>query len=237
MINNEQLELEEILEELQIDKTPQINALLMVLKTYMHDKDELIAELQTRARYDGLTGLERKESLQPLLEKEIAVSDRHGEDLSILLLDIDNFKKYNDSYGHLQGDEALKTVGAIIKENIREEDSASRYGGEEFVVILPRTDKKGLAETAERLRKTIESTIISVPRNKDGESIRKHDNDGYKHTTASIGGFTYNPALKAVLGLLDHKESRVKVLIDTTDKALYEAKNTGKNKYCVAKID
>ncbi len=154
MIDDEQFGIEDILKEFQLDTSdPKIGGLLVALKTYDHEKEELIKDLQRKARFDGLTGLERREFLQPLLEREVALSDRYGEDLSILLLDIDNFKKYNDNNGHENGNKLLKSLGSIIRKNIREGvDLGFRFGGDEFMIIINQAEGKIAQEIAYRIR-------------------------------------------------------------------------------------
>ncbi len=223
------LGIEEIANEFDLDRTnPKINSFLIALITRDQEKNVQIEEARNKARYDSLTGLERKENLYPFLERNMARADRHDEDLSILMIDADNFKLYNDTFGHLQGDEALKTIGSIIREELRREDLAVRYGGEEIAIALPETDTNELEQIAERIRSRVENTQLP-------KAVKdKEMDEGYKHMTVSIGGVTYNTNLKAVLGFLDVKEEdRVKKLIENADSALYEAKDQGRNRYCV----
>jgi len=241
------LSIRELAKKFDLDtKDPKLNAFFVAVTTLYHEKNEEIEDLRRKAEFDGLTGLRRKEILYPLLEEIIALTNLEGSFLSIAMMDMDNFKKYNDTYGHVQGDEALKTLGAIIKDTIREGDISARYGGEEFCVVLPKTNKDGLASLIEKLRSNVEKTVIGVAKVKDKETgeykiLKKpedYPNEGYNHITISIGGLTYNPGLRAVLGLLgDHKKDASKVLIDVADKALYEAKKSGKNRVQIARIE
>lgn len=163
------------------------------------------AEIERMATTDGLTGLFNHRVFQERLTEELKRSERHGTPLSLLLTDIDLFKKVNDTYGHPAGDLVLKNVSKILKKELRDIDIAARYGGEEFVVILPGTDSIGAMNIAERLRKAIMTETFSS------------DNRTLKVTT-SIGIATV-PA-----------DARTKEeLIEKTDQALYHAKHNGRN--------
>jgi diguanylate cyclase (GGDEF)-like protein len=170
---------------------------------------ELVAE---QAVTDDLTGLPNKRSFQEAMRRESARAARFKHDLSLVILDVDNFKKVNDTYGHLQGDEVLRVIGKILAEESRGIDAPARYGGEEFVVALPETDTQGALEVAERIRERIEAVTIPLI-----------EQDGEMKITASIGTATM-PA----------PPSDVQDLVAAADGALYEAKRTGKNKVVVA---
>ena len=161
--------------------------------------------LKDRAYKDILTGFYRREILNDLIEKEFYRSKRYGYHFSILMIDIDNFKKVNDTYGHLVGDKVLKKVAETTKKTIRKSDVAIRYGGEEFLIILPHTDLEAAKIAAERIRKNIE----------------KLDVDGVKVTVS--------------VGIADNSLSpKLEDLIRKADQALYIAKRTGKNKVVAA---
>lgn len=163
------------------------------------------AEIERMATTDGLTGLYNHRVFQQKLTEELKRSERHETPLSLLLTDIDFFKKVNDTYGHPVGDLVLRGVSKILLHEIRDIDIAARYGGEEFVVILPGTDSVGAKNIAERLRKAIMAETFSS------------DNRTLKVTT-SIGIATV-PA-----------DARTKEeLIERTDQALYHAKHNGRN--------
>jgi diguanylate cyclase (GGDEF)-like protein len=130
------------------------------------------------------------------------------------LFDIENFKNINDTYGHLSGDAALRSVAGLIWETGRNTDTIARYGGEEFAVILPETDMKGAAIFAERVRKKIETNLIAV----DNMKTR---------VTVSMGIFVYDPNK----GKRDKDE-----FVKAADKALYNSKNSGKNKISIASL-
>jgi diguanylate cyclase (GGDEF)-like protein len=157
---------------------------------------------------DSLTKLYNSRHFFRQLRQEIERAKRYEEPLSLILLDIDNFKGYNDTYGHLEGDRVLAVLSEVIKTNLRSADSAYRYGGEEFTVILPETECENAGLVAERLRKSFEDTVLSpLPRSK-------------VHMTVSVGVTQY------VTGEEDS------VLIKRADAAMYTAKTSGKNRVC-----
>jgi diguanylate cyclase (GGDEF)-like protein len=164
------------------------------------------AEIERMATTDGLTGLFNHRVLQETLTRELRRSERQSVPLSLLLVDIDHFKKVNDTYGHPVGDLVLRGVARILKGEIRDIDVAARYGGEEFAVILTGTDGAGAKIFAERLRKTIMEETFTA----DGRTLR---------VTASIG-------IAAVPADAKTKEE----LIERTDQALYQAKHQGRNR-------
>jgi diguanylate cyclase (GGDEF)-like protein len=173
---------------------------------------ELVAE---QAVTDELTGLPNKRAFQEAMRKESARAARFKHDLSLVILDIDNFKQVNDTHGHLQGDEVLRVIGKILAEESRGIDTPARYGGEEFVVALPETDREGALEVAERIRERIEAVVIPMV-----------EGDGEMRITASIGSATM-PAPPA----------DVQDLVAAADGALYEAKRGGKNRVVVAETE
>lgn len=150
---------------------------------------------------DALTGLLNRRYLEERLVEEINRSDRSGEPLSFLMLDVDEFKSYNDRFGHPEGDEALRIVGSILRQNLRGADVAVRYGGEEFSVMLPATSLDEAESIAQRIRMHIERT--DFPRRK---------------VTLSIGVATLIPTL-----------AEADALVSAADKALLRAKEMGRN--------
>jgi diguanylate cyclase (GGDEF)-like protein len=146
-----------------IFKPIRLGELLIRLKKVLKDREaaekhiQMIAELQTLAITDGLTKLYNSRHFYQQLKSEIHKADTCNAPLSLLLLDIDHFKRYNDTYGHLKGDKALLGIGQTIQSCLRKKDSAYRYGGEEFTVILPETPKQGAKVVAQRLRTCIEA--------------------------------------------------------------------------------
>jgi diguanylate cyclase (GGDEF)-like protein len=166
--------------------------------------------IQKQARTDGLTSLANHREFQEQLAHEVERAQRFGVPVGLVLLDLDDFKMINDQYGHLAGDNVLKAVSGALRGAIRDIDQASRYGGEEFAVILPHTTVEGATRLAERLRQAIAERVASAP---DGRQIR---------ITASFG----------VAGLPSHAATQVE-LIATADAALYRAKQSGKNRVAV----
>ena len=161
-------------------------------------------ELKARARTDDLTGLPNFRAVTERIAAELARADRYPDTFGVLVLDLDRFKKYNDTYGHLAGNDALRRVALTIRETVRAVDFPARYGGEEFAVIGPPVDAPALAAIAERVRANIER--LAAPR--DGATV-----------TVSIGGALY-PRDGA------DRES----LFRTADERLYAAKAAGRNK-------
>ena len=161
---------------------------------------------------DGLTGIANRRHFDQTLEKEWRRALRHGDILSLALIDIDFFKKYNDYYGHIAGDQCLQKVGSILTESLkRASDLGARYGGEEFVILLPSTAKEGALAVAERIRSNVEALGIS------------HEmSEVAKHVTVSIGVAAIKPELDKVPSNL----------IRQADSALYQAKNAGRNRVC-----
>ncbi len=168
----------------------------------------LFYELKEKSRVDGLTGLYLKRYFIEKLHSEIERVKRYKTDFYIMMLDIDFFKKVNDTYGHLTGDKVLKETAKIISGTVRPGDIVARYGGEEFVVILPAISRQKVFDIAQDIRKTVESTVF------------KEKNSTF-HITISIGICEYE------------KTKKINTLIDNVDKALYEAKNSGRNKVVI----
>jgi diguanylate cyclase (GGDEF)-like protein len=166
---------------------------------------ELVSE---QAVTDELTGLSNNRRFHQLISKEAERAERFGHELSLIMLDIDDFKRINDAYGHLQGDEVLRMVGRVLHLESRGVDEPARYGGEEFAVALPETGIDGALELAERIRVRIESEQVSLG-----------DGAGVVSVTASLGA-------ASMRGSADGG----KTLIAAADAALYEAKRAGKNR-------
>jgi two-component system cell cycle response regulator len=170
---------------------------------------EMVSE---QAVTDDLTGLANNRAFREQIDREAARALRFGLDLSLLILDLDNFKSVNDTYGHPQGDAVLRMIGRILREESRGIDQPARYGGEEFVVALPETDVEGALELAERIRERIE-----------GAPVELVEGGGSMRITASVG-----------LATLSGGDLDVRALIRAADAALYEAKRAGKNRVVVA---
>lgn len=170
-------------------------------------------KLKEEAITDSLTGLYLRRYLQVRLEHEISRFQRFGQKLSLLMIDIDHFKKINDTYGHQKGDEALKMVASALLKNIRKIDIACRFGGEEFAIMLPNTTTEGAKVCAEKIRALIENTLVG--------GIKKN-------VTVSIGVASLGPASEK--GITSPEE-----LIKAADSALYQAKESGRNKVILTK--
>ena len=168
-------------------------------------------ELVTLAQIDMLTGLPNRRHFLENAERELSRTLRYGGGLSVLMMDIDHFKKVNDTYGHHAGDLVLQAVGRLFSEALRDADFVGRMGGEEFAVILPQTGAPAALEVAERLRHRIEMAKIPRP---EGKPLQ---------VTLSLG-----------LTTLDGADSiNIDTLISQADSALYEAKRNGRNRVCV----
>jgi len=178
-----------------IDKVRYKNELELTLKK--------MAEMSTR---DELTGLYNRRFMNEIMEKEIARACRFGSALSCMILDIDHFKRVNDTYGHACGDFILKEVAGLLKESSRESDYYFRYGGEEFVILLPQVDLDSASILAERLRLAC-----------------KNKNYNYEKTDIVI---TLSIGLSSVEQFQDEKDIN---LVGYADKALYQAKSEGRN--------
>lgn len=192
-----------------------INLLHILTRRVGHDNEvirnslRLQREFQHNASVDALTGLHNRRWLDETFARQITRSSESGEDAALIMLDIDNFKRYNDSQGHLGGDRALRALGKTLASHIRPNDLAARYGGEEFAVLLPGANMAQAVTVAERLRIGAESTEILSP---DGEKL---------------------PAITISLGLATMQgKSTLEALIAAADEALYRAKQNGRN--CVS---
>ncbi|MBN1363622.1 MAG: diguanylate cyclase [Syntrophaceae bacterium] len=164
------------------------------------------ARLFELATTDGLTKLYVHRYFQVLLDKEMKLSSRHDKKFSLIMMDIDNFKSFNDTYGHQLGDEVLRSVAKAVKNTSRTEDIAARYGGEEFVVILPETDAQQAMTVAEKIRASVAE--IKIPHG-----------DQKLQVTISLGVSTYP----------EHAGQK-EALIQLADAALYTSKRNGKNR-------
>jgi diguanylate cyclase (GGDEF)-like protein len=164
----------------------------------------------SQATTDALTGIANRRSFDEELALEWRRAHRIGDSLALVLLDLDDFKKVNDTHGHPAGDAVLRTIGEVLGSGVRQIDLAARYGGEEFVVLVPESDLKGATQLAKRLRLAVSKARAELP---DGRLLK---------VTASFG--------VAVKGDLTSAEQ----LIAAADDALYEAKRAGKNRVVVA---
>ena len=172
------------------------------------NRAETYSKVLQYATLDALTNLNNRRQFEARLKQEIASTKRQKNPLCAMMIDIDFFKKVNDTYGHASGDEVLRTVASVIKAHLRESDIPARYGGEEFAVLLPYTKIEEAQIVGERLRKAVEATAVSI----DKLTI---------NVTISMGLAEFTP------------EQTGEELFKCADKALYEAKESGRNKVCI----
>jgi diguanylate cyclase (GGDEF)-like protein len=163
---------------------------------------EKAGEFEQLSVTDALTGLLNRRYIEERLLEEVKRSNRHGFPMSFMMLDVDNFKSYNDQFGHPAGDEALRTAAHVIRETLRGADVAARFGGEEFAILLPQTTGAEAVAIAERIRQNLELTKFP-----------------HRQVTASIGVASCSADLCAS-----------DMLIHSADKALYAAKHEGRNR-------
>jgi len=172
-----------------------------------------IRQIHRNSITDELTGIGNRRYFYDQLEQEWARAVRNQKPLSFMMVDIDDFKSYNDTYGHLQGDRALRSVAQSIKASLaRATDKCARWGGEEFATILPETDLVGARGVAERIRSNIENLALPLP---DGTST---------HVSVSMGINTVIPGT--------NDEYPLNKFVSDTDNALYYAKTSGRNRAC-----
>ncbi len=184
--------------------------LIAVVETLRDMTEEKLAQsaLEQLASRDGLTGLANRRCFDDTLLAEWQRAMRQQQPLSLLMVDVDNFKQYNDANGHLGGDECLKRIAGAVAAEMRANDLVARYGGEEFAVILPNQSLKGAAIVAERIRRRVEQlrlpNELATPR----------------HVTVSIGAAT----------AIASQDRDASALVATADAALYRAKHMGRNR-------
>ncbi|MDK8464870.1 diguanylate cyclase [Marinobacter sp. SS13-12] len=175
------------------------------------DLESLNGQLRELSSTDALTGLKNRGHFDRAFTSAVVKAYRFGQPLSLLLLDIDHFKKFNDTYGHLVGDDCLQMVANCIRQYVtRPQDLAARYGGEEFVVLLPDTPEEGALRVAEKIRQKIEESGFRI-------------SDEVLHLTVSIGVCTVCP----------HEADATKAIFCWADEALYQAKGQGRNQVVV----
>jgi diguanylate cyclase (GGDEF)-like protein len=162
-------------------------------------------QLEVISKTDGLTGLLNRKSWEDLLTQEFIRESRYHENSSLIMFDIDHFKKVNDNYGHPAGDEVIRQTADIVTQSIRKSDISGRYGGEEYVILLPHTPVDSAYVLAERIRKK----IAAKPAYYEGKEIKY---------TVSMGVAAFDPSLKSPTNW-----------IDFADQALYESKQAGRN--------
>ncbi|WP_158972742.1 diguanylate cyclase [Paraglaciecola sp. L3A3] len=188
-----------------------VNGVTLLNRVKAHLTSKLQADLLRNMSYiDGLTGLNNRNILDDVMEKGILYSNRTGNPLSVLMIDVDWFKRFNDTYGHLQGDDCLKLVAKTIKQIVkRPTDIAIRFGGEEFLCFLPETDLTGAKYLAKVLLESIAK--LGIP----------HQESSFNKVTISVGIYT----------LLPNSNLTQRDILDYADQALYKAKQFGRNRY------
>jgi diguanylate cyclase len=198
-----------------LDSTKTMQASMEVMKQQIQDSRLEINALQERlesaleeALSDPLTGLINRKGLSNAIENLLLSVESLNSTPSLLMLDIDHFKKINDTYGHPLGDRVIKMVGDILKKQIKGKDTAARYGGEEFCIMLPETELTDAVKVAENIRQTIEKTRIN----------RASDNQEICRITISIGVACYQP------------DQSITDWFERADSALYRSKNEGRNR-------
>jgi diguanylate cyclase (GGDEF)-like protein len=169
---------------------------------------------------DPLTGIFNRRHFYQLSESELQRTYRYGRPLAVLMMDIDYFKRVNDSYGHAIGDQVLQALASLVVEILRAIDIFARYGGEEFIVLLPETDLKAVRPIAERLRRKIAE--MRVPIESDHINI-----------TISVGASAFDPSGRLFPA---SQTATLDQLIDLADKALYEAKKAGRNRVYISRV-
>lgn len=172
------------------------------LRTRISELQIDLSETTNLATRDFLTGVPNRRLLEAQLHRELELNARYGTPVSVILFDIDNFKIFNDSYGHAVGDEVLQNVAGVVQQELRPNDAFGRWGGEEFLVIAAHTDARHATLLAERLRQLIEAEKVNDMQN----------------LTASFGVAAY------------HSNSSLELLVERADTALYKAKNLGRNR-------
>lgn len=182
-----------------------------------HDRCMLYTQTKELSVRDELTGLYNRRHFQQMLEREFKRSERYKREMSLLMIDVDHFKQYNDTFGHLKGDVTLKAIAQLLSTNVREVDVLARYGGEEFVLLLPNTELKNAIKVAEKLRAKVQDQFHG--------DITPIDSEKSRPVTISIGVAAY-PNIQS-LGELVH----------AADMALYRAKREGRNRVVAQAVE
>ena len=195
--------------------TPEIVLVLLVIRTLLGRLHQSRAEILSLSRRDGLTDLWNRRYLTELLEHELAVARRSRQPLSLMMVDLDHFKRLNDTLGHLAGDQAIVLAGHILQQAMRKTDHVGRFGGEEFMVVLPACSAEAAREIAECCRHMIATT----PLLNDGRPVG---------ISASLGVVSLLPGADV---------ENIDALIAVADKALYQAKATGRNRVICQVVD
>lgn len=216
-INSEQLEMLKILSRQIITQLELRWSILTMEKTileqelytkqlidYQEEIETSLNHWELQSLIDGLTRVKNRHAFGRQLEDEFDRARRYGSYLALLMVDVDDFKNYNDTFGHPAGDRILSTIAKLLEENSRSNDFVARYGGEEFAIILPNTGQKGALVLAERFRRGIQQAYWP-----------------HRSVTVSIGG-----------AVLTEKMENSDSLLSAADEALYQAKRSGRNRVC-----
>jgi diguanylate cyclase (GGDEF)-like protein len=181
------------------------------LKKEISERQKVEDKLRKISTEDGLTGLANRRHFDEVLDREVRSARRKSQQLSLILIDVDFFKSFNDAYGHLEGDACLQRISrSLIASSNRPDDLVARYGGEEFAVILPNTNAEGAFKVAEKIRQDVQALAI----------VHSHTAVHATDTVSVSGG---------VASLLMSNDKAIEELIDRADKALYRAKFMGRN--------
>jgi diguanylate cyclase len=181
---------------------------LKASKQEINQLQENLETVRNESLTDPLTGLANRKYFDQVLDSAVLESRMSGEALSLLLTDIDHFKKFNDTYGHLTGDQVLRLVAQAVKQNVKGQDLAARYGGEEFAIVLPNTPLRQALTVADHIRRGVVSK----------ELIKRSTGENLGRVTISVGVATL------------HKGEHAAALIERADACLYAAKRAGRNR-------
>ena len=176
-----------------------------------HRQAILHAEIKRLSITDELTGLFNRRHIMQSIAREVQRAERYGNDLSLIMIDIDHFKQFNDIHGHPAGDQLLRQFSDRLRSTARKTDIVARYGGEEFLILMPNTDIAKAFHLAERIRYDIESYPFDLRESQPAGTV-----------TVSIGCARFDAA----------RQSGVQGIIRAADKCLYRAKNNGRNQIC-----
>jgi diguanylate cyclase len=184
-----------------------------VLEIKQIELEAVMAQVDEIAHTDPLTFLSNRRQIIGDLQREVAACDRYHKNLTVFMVDIDHFKQINDTLGHAAGDQVLRLLANQLREGVRVSDNIGRYGGEEFVILLPETELKGSIRMANRLLKLVRALRVDI-------------NHQIVHLSVSIGVAQY-----------ETEQETWEELLSRADKALYDAKNTGRDKWSTSKFE
>jgi diguanylate cyclase len=204
----------ELIESLVAELSKSVSRASTLKKNFVEASQELSAirvsldQAEKRAKTDGLTGLANRLAFEEFFCREQKAAAEDGSPLSVLLIDVDHFKRFNDDFGHGVGDEVLRLIAKVLRERVRDQDLPARYGGEELIAVLPGSDLKACAAVAESIRRSISECKI---------------------TRRSIGQVL--PGITVSVGVAQLRSGEAMAdLIERCDRALYKAKETGRNR-------